>query len=205
MSNSASSSSSQSPLWMSKSSVRLAFDGSVTCAAPRVRFQTSQVSMVPNASSPRSARVPRARDVVEQPFELGAGEIGVEHEAGLARDHPGVAGGAQRVAMRRRAPVLPDDGVGDRLARRAIPQHRRLALVGDADGRDVARADAGLGERFVHDARLRRPDLAGVVLDPARLREDLPELLLRDRAHGAGMVEDERARAGRALVECEDE
>ena len=56
MSRSASSSSSQSPSRMSKSSVRLAFDGSVTCTAPRVRFQTSHESMVPKASSPFAAR-----------------------------------------------------------------------------------------------------------------------------------------------------
>ena len=53
--------------------------------------------------------------------------------------------------------------------------------------------------------RLRRPDLVGVVLDPARLRENLPKFLLRDRADSAGMIEDERARTGRALIECEDE
>ena len=45
----------------------------------------------------------------------------------------------------------------------------------------------------------------GVVLDPARLRKDLPELLLRDRANRARVIEDERARTGRALVEGEDE
>ena len=44
---------------MSKRSVRLAFEGSVTCAAPRVRFQMSHESTVPKASSPFAAR-PRA-------------------------------------------------------------------------------------------------------------------------------------------------
>ena len=36
--------------------MRLAFDGSVACTRPPVRFQTSQLSTVPNASSPRRAR-----------------------------------------------------------------------------------------------------------------------------------------------------
>ena len=44
----------------------------------------------------------------------------------------------------RRAPVLPDDGVVDRPARRPLPDNGRLALVGDADGDDVARPRAGL-------------------------------------------------------------
>ena len=44
---------------MSKQSVREAFDGSVACTAPPVRRHSSQLSTVPKASSPRSAR-PRA-------------------------------------------------------------------------------------------------------------------------------------------------
>ena len=46
---------------------------------------------------------------------------------------------------------------------------------------------------------------AGVVLDPAGLRKDLPEFALRDRAHGARVIEEEGARAGRALIERKDE
>ena len=51
-----SSSSSQSPLWMSKSMVREALDGSVTCNRLCEKFHASHVSTVPKASSPRSAR-----------------------------------------------------------------------------------------------------------------------------------------------------
>ena len=55
-------------------------------------------------------------------------------------------GCAQLVAEGRRAAVLPDDGVGERAPGRALPEHRGLALVGDADGRDVGGADPGLGQ-----------------------------------------------------------
>ena len=51
---------------------------------------------------------------------------------------------AQRIAKIRRAPVLPDDRVVDRLAGRAIPDHGGFALIGDADAGDVARAETGL-------------------------------------------------------------
>jgi hypothetical protein len=51
-----SNSSSQSPVWMLNSSVRLAFDGSVACTRPPVNCQINHESTVPNASSPRSAR-----------------------------------------------------------------------------------------------------------------------------------------------------
>ena len=50
------SSSSQRPAWISKSIVREALDASVTCSRPSVSFQTSQVSTVPKASLPFSAR-----------------------------------------------------------------------------------------------------------------------------------------------------
>ena len=56
MSKSASSSSSQSSVWMLKSIVREALLTSVTCSSPRVRRQMSHVSTVPNISLPFSAR-----------------------------------------------------------------------------------------------------------------------------------------------------
>ena len=49
------SSSSQSLVWMLKSSVREALVSSVTCTRPSVRRQISQLSTVPKASSPRPA------------------------------------------------------------------------------------------------------------------------------------------------------
>ena len=54
-SSSLSSSSSHCRVWMLKSIVREALVTSVMCVAPPVSFQTSQVSMVPKASSPASA------------------------------------------------------------------------------------------------------------------------------------------------------
>ena len=45
------------PVCRSSSSVRLALETSVRCAAPPVSFQISQLSTVPNASSPACARV----------------------------------------------------------------------------------------------------------------------------------------------------
>ena len=56
MSSSAQISLSHSSVWMLNSIVREALVTSVTWAAPPVSFQMSQVSTVPNKSSPRSAR-----------------------------------------------------------------------------------------------------------------------------------------------------
>ena len=49
--------------------------------------------------------------------------------------------------------VLPDEGVVQRLAGALVPDQRRLALVGDADGGEVAGAKPFLCERLA-DHRL---------------------------------------------------
>src|SRR6185436_1358313 len=111
----------------------------------------------------------------------------------------------QRVADRRADAALPHDRVRDGLAGVLVPEHRRLTLVGDADRLHVARGGARLLQAVLRDLQLARPDGFGVVLDVARLRIDLRELLLRGRDGRAVVAEQDRAARGRALVEGEDE
>src|SRR4029077_19070361 len=59
----------------------------------------------------------------------------------------------------------------------------------------------GLAQRFARDVALRGEDLARIVLHPARLRKDLAELALADGHRAAGLVEQDRPRAGGALIE----
>jgi hypothetical protein len=70
MSSSASSSSSQQQRRMSKSIVRAAFDGSVTCTRPADSCHASQQSIVPKASSPRSARARAPATLSSSHFSL---------------------------------------------------------------------------------------------------------------------------------------
>ena len=105
---------------------------------------------MPNISSPCSARWRAPANVVEQPLDLGAGEVRVEEQAGPLSEQRLQAGGLQLVADRSRAAVLPDDGVGDWMAV-AVPDDGRLTLVGDTDGGDVCRA--GLRLRAAPRAR----------------------------------------------------
>ena len=82
----------------------------------------------------------------------------------------------QRLAPRRRTAALPADGGTHRIARDAVPQDDRLALVGDADARELVSRKARAG---VEDVRRLEVDLVGVLLHPAGMREVLPHLLLR--------------------------
>ena len=70
--------------------------------------------------------------VAEQPLELGGREVGVGDESrSLAeeRREPGLFELAAPVAG---SAVLPDDGPCDGGKCAAVPQHDRLALIGDA-------------------------------------------------------------------------
>ena len=86
---------------MSNSIVRLALVASVVKTSPPVRFQISQASIVPSARSADTGTSPSP----QQPLELGAAEVRVEHEAGAlrarGRARPAAASSSQRAAVRR--------------------------------------------------------------------------------------------------------
>ncbi len=85
----------------------------------------------------------------------------------------------------------------------AIPDHRGLALVGDADGGDPGGAHAGSSERFARRRERIAPDILRVVLHPAGRRIMLLELTLRDGDVLRRVVEHDAARRGRALIDGE--
>src|SRR6202011_2336504 len=126
--------------------------------------------------------------MIEKPANLRPGKIWIEDESRAFAKERLVF--AQCVARRGRAPILPDDGVCDRLARLAVPEDRRLALIRDSDRRDLAiRAD------LFRDRELTGCDLARVVLHPTGPRIDLLQLALRRRDDVTLRVEHDRARA----------
>ena len=128
--------------------------------------------MLPKSRSPGLGPLARAVDVVEDPADLRAREVGGERQAGLLAEAVLAAVGArarrqslsvrvscQTIALWTGSPVfLSHTTVG-------------LALVGDAQRRDVVGARAGGVERLVDDLLRALPDLHRVVLDPARLRD----------------------------------
>ena len=78
-------------------------------------------------------------------------------------------------------------------------------MIGNADRRHLFGAHAGLRQSGFGRGQLCVPDFLGIVLDPAGLRVILFELLLRQAAYAAVMIEDDAAAAGRALVQCQNE
>jgi hypothetical protein len=145
-----------------------------------------------------------AVDVVEQPAQLGRGEVRIQQEPAALRDQRLVAGGLELAAILGRAPILPDDGVVDRLARAAIPDKRRLALVGDAEGDGPAAVALGLLQRLPGDGDGGLPQVLGVVLDPAATGLVLTKLLLRRPDGTPCQVVNDGPGAGGALVDGED-
>ena len=145
-----------------------------------------------------------AVDVVEEPRQLGAREVRVEDEPGPLADGFGVTGGLERGAAVGRPAVLPDDRAVDGLAGLAVPEERRLALVGNPERGEGAGLDARLGQRLARRFELRHPDLLRVVLHPAGPGEVLRDLALRRGDGRAGLIEDNGAGRGGPLVEGED-
>ena len=145
----------------------------------------------------------RAGNMIEQPLRLGGGEVRIEQKTRAPRHLRLVSFGFQRATALCRAAILPDDGIVKRLARAAIPEHGRLALIGDADGGDVRRRHAFDG----HAAAVERglPDFFRIVLHPAIVGIDLAQF---DGVRGdarARTVEENGPRRRRALVDGKDE
>ena len=141
---------------------------------------------------------------IEQPLQFGGGKIGVQHQARRFLDQWRMSCAAQGIASAGSAPILPDDRRRERLAGQAIPQHHGFALVRDADRHDVFAGHALRLQYFARHRELRCPYLVRIMLDPARLREVLGELLLRHAACLPGVIEQHGTRAGSPLVEGED-
>src|SRR5262245_18149687 len=128
---------------------------------------------------------------VEQVTNLGAGEVGVEHQTRFLAKGAFAALLLDPLADRGADAALPDDGIGQWLSRDALPEDGRFALVGDADGRDIGGRDFGGSKCLLRRVELRGPDRLGIVLDVPGGRQDLRKLLLSRADYSAVAAEDD--------------
>ena len=147
---------------------------------------------------------PGAGDVVQQPPDLGAGEVGVDQQARPLRHQGAQAVGLQRVAEGSGPAALPYDGVADRLPGGAVPEDGGLPLVGDAQGGDPLGVDVGGAHDLRQGPLLRGPDFQRIVLHPAGLGVDLAEGVLGAGDDLPGPVEQDGPGAGGSLVQGSD-
>lgn len=143
-------------------------------------------------------------DVLQQPGRLGAGEVTGQRQAGGGAEPVLPVRTAELVAESGGTGVLPDDGVVDGDPGGPVPEHGRLALVGDAEPGKLVRPQPGPVQGAYHDGLHGGPDLGGVVFHPARAGEYLPVLALVDGDDGTVLVEDDAAAGRGALVDGGD-
>ena len=122
-----------------------------------------------------------AFDVVENPQQLGGGEIRVENQPGIVLHVICKArNGLEAIGIGRGPAALPNDGVVNRFAGLAVPHDGGFTLVGDPDGGNIFGSGVDFGHRFGTDGVLGGPDLHRIVFDPTRMRVDLREFVLCD-------------------------
>ena len=97
--------------------------------------------------------------------------------------------------------ILPDNGVVDGATRGTFPDYGGFPLVRHTDGSDLT----AVKNVILHDPgghiRLCVPDLAGIVFDPTGTGVMLAEFPLRRGDNGACIIENDRTRTGRSLIE----
>ena len=109
----------------------------------------------PEKQSPFSGKLPCIRHIVQNPLELGPGEIGVGQQSGAAAYELVITLLRKSAAILRRPAVLPYDCIIDRLAGFRIPDKSGLPLVGDSERRNVF--SPYLSCNFLHHNALRLP------------------------------------------------
>ena len=140
-------------------------------------------------------------NMLENPFNLAAGKIGVNYQTGLASDRVCFRRLRQLAAPLGRSPALPHDGGRHGPACLALPNDGGLPLVGDAQRRHPVRLHLACGQRPPRGIELRMPDLVCVLLHPTGVRVSAHQRFRFHRRPQALFVIQRRPRAGRTFIE----
>ena len=138
------------------------------------------------------------RNVVQNPFDLWSGEIGVGNQTRGFLNVPSKPLGLEPIDDSSGPPALPSYRVVDGLAIVSIPNNSRLSLVSDSD---CSNALAVLPYEPSSRADLSGPKIHGILLSPSRLRVNLLKLTLHSFNYLAIPIEQDRARARSPLIE----
>src|SRR5215216_5290570 len=129
-------------------------------------------------------------NILQNPFDLGAGEIGCQRQTDFFAEAILAAIFGKLIADSVGAGILPDNRVVNRLAGCLLPDDRGLTLIGYTDrGEVLGRNIAFLESAFDHFLAA-LPDFDGIVFHPAWLWVDLFVFLLINRYNFACMIED---------------
>ena len=139
-------------------------------------------------------------NIVKDPLKLGSTEIGVNEKTCFLSYHITVPFGRKLIAVLRRPPALPYDGIVNRNSRFLIPDHGSFPLVGDADGLYVFICTVDFKKGLLGNTHLSGPDFHGIVLYPASFRIDLSKLLLSHTDHIPFFVVNDAAGTGGSLI-----
>src|SRR5438552_3810726 len=144
----------------------------------------------------------RPSNVFQYPSQFQAAEICAKRKTSFCAKPVLATLRTEMRNVRADARVLPYDCVHYRLARRLFPDDGCLTLIRNADRCQIVRCQLSFSQCFGHYFSRSLPDLFGIVLHPAWLRENLFVLLLRDTYDAPRLVEHDEARARCALIDC---
>ena len=149
--------------------------------------------------------VPGAGHVLENPSQLGPGEVGVHLEPRLGQNGLPETAIPELLTEGMGPAVLPHDRVAQRLPRARVPDDGGLPLVGYAHGDALTGIYARPRQAVAYDAHAGIPDLGRIVLHHPRTRVDLPQGPLGHREDLSPTAEQHAADARCPGVQGEDE
>ena len=179
--------------------MRAALVRSVTWILPSESFQASHVSTVPALLRPPE----QIGVLAEDPLPFCGGEIRVRAQSRFRADHFGIALVVQSRAAICGPTALPYNRGRYRRAGRPFPQKCRFPLIRDPDRGNLVRVDPAFGDTFGQGCHLRGVNVHRILLDPAGLRIDLSDRLIRQGNDPAVPIKEDRPRACGAFIESE--
>ena len=118
------------------------------------------------------------RHMIQYPGYLRGTKISVWHKPGFFPYHVSISGFNQLIHFLSRPAALPYNRIIDRLPRGLIPHYGGFPLICDAYCSNILRGKPCHGHSLHCYRQLGGPNLFRIVLYPARVRINLPKLLL---------------------------